>query len=230
MLSRPSGFASVLLAFAPLFRHSVWDTARLLMVGAILAPGQRTVASVLRILGRADDPGFQDYHRLLNRVCWSPRQASRILLPLLVKTFALRAPLVVGLDDTMERRGGPKDPSARHRSRPGALRAFAFCQNQRSALAQPPAAGPDFLGRTRGGFAVPDRAGCFGTLLPETARASQKLARLGRDPVGCSRSRRINTESSSEDFATLSRASKPSGHGMNGPSPARHPACWRYFR
>jgi len=112
MLSRPSGFASVLLAFAPLFRHSVWDTARLLMVGAILAPGQRTVASVLRILGRADDPGFQDYHRLLNRVCWSPRQASRILLPLLVKTFALRAPLVAGLDDTMERRGGERSKRA----------------------------------------------------------------------------------------------------------------------
>jgi len=108
MLSLPSGFASVLLAFAPLFRHSVWDTARLLMVGAILAPGQRTVASVLRILGRADDPGFQNYHRLLNRVCWSPRQASRILLSLLVKTFAPRGPLVVGLDDTIERRWGRK--------------------------------------------------------------------------------------------------------------------------
>lgn len=108
MLSLPSGFASVILAFAPLFRHSVWKTARLLLIGAILAPGKRTVSSVLRILGQAEDPGFQNYHRLLNRVRWSPRQASRILLGLLVRTFAPRGPLLVGLDDTIERRWGKK--------------------------------------------------------------------------------------------------------------------------
>lgn len=45
------GFASVILSFAPLFRHSVWEVARLLLLGAILAPGKRTVTSVLRRLG-----------------------------------------------------------------------------------------------------------------------------------------------------------------------------------
>jgi DDE superfamily endonuclease len=108
MLSLPSGFASVILAFAPLFRHAVWNTARLLLIGAILAPGKRTVTSVLRILGQSDNPCFQNYHRWLNRIRWSPRQASRILLGLLVKTFALRGPLLVGLDDTIERRWGRK--------------------------------------------------------------------------------------------------------------------------
>jgi hypothetical protein len=108
MLSLPSGFASVILAFASLFRHSAWHTAQLLMVGAILAPGKRTVTSVLRILGRSDDARFQNYHRVLNRVRWSPRQASRILLGLLVKTFAPSGPLLVGLDDTIERRWGHK--------------------------------------------------------------------------------------------------------------------------
>lgn len=108
MLSLASGFASVILAFAPLFRHSVWNTARLLLIGAILAPGKRTVTSVLRILGQSGDPCFQNYHRVLNRVRWSPRQASRILLGLLVKTFAPDGPLVVGLDDTIERRWGRK--------------------------------------------------------------------------------------------------------------------------
>ena len=78
------------------------------MVGAILAPGKRTVTSVLRILGRSDDARFQNYHRVLNRACWSPRQASRILLGLLVKTFVPSGPLLVGLDDTIERRWGCK--------------------------------------------------------------------------------------------------------------------------
>src|SRR3954451_17212223 len=75
MLSLPSGFASVILAFAPLFRHSVWSAARLLLVGAVLAPGRRTVASVLRIVGLGSEPHFQNYHRVLNRVRWSSRAA-----------------------------------------------------------------------------------------------------------------------------------------------------------
>jgi hypothetical protein len=108
MLSLPSGFASVILAFASLFCHSVWHTAQLLIVGAVLVPGQRTVTSVLRVLGRSGDPCFQNYHRLLNRVRWSPGLASWILLALLVKTFAPCGPLVVGLDDTIERRWGRK--------------------------------------------------------------------------------------------------------------------------
>jgi hypothetical protein len=106
MLSLPSGFASVILAFAPLFRHSVWSAARLLLVGAVLAPGRRTVASVLRIVGLGSEPHFQNYHRVLNRVRWSSRAASRILLRLLVQSFAPSGPLLVGLDDTIERRWG----------------------------------------------------------------------------------------------------------------------------
>ncbi len=108
MLSLPSGFASVILAFAPLFRHSVWRAARLLLIGAILAPGRRTVASVLRIVGLGSEPPFQNYHRVLNRAHWSSRAASRILLRLLVQTFAPSGPLPVGLDDTIERRRGRK--------------------------------------------------------------------------------------------------------------------------
>ncbi len=108
MLSLPSGFASVILAFAPLFRHSVWAAARLLLLGAILAPGKRTVTSVLRIVGLGSEPRFQNYHRVLNRARWSSRAASRILLRLLVQSLAPSGPLLIGLDDTIERRWGRK--------------------------------------------------------------------------------------------------------------------------
>jgi len=108
MLPLPSGFASVILAFAPLFRHSVWVKARLLLLGAMLAPGKRTVTSVLRIVGLGSEPHFQNYHRVLNRARWSSRAASRILLRLLVQRFAPSGPLLVGLDDTIERRWGRK--------------------------------------------------------------------------------------------------------------------------
>lgn len=104
----PSGFAPVLLAFAPLFGSSVWQRAQLLVLGAILAPGKRTVCSVLRVVGLGTEEHFQNYHRVLNRARWSSRAASQILLSLLLQAFAPSGPLIVGLDDTIERRWGRK--------------------------------------------------------------------------------------------------------------------------
>src|SRR3954470_4148271 len=104
----PCGFAPLLLAFAPLFRARVWERAHLLLLGAILTPGQRTICSVLRVVGLNGETHFQNYHRVLNRACWSSRAASRILLGLLVQAFAPSGPILVGLDDTIERRWGRK--------------------------------------------------------------------------------------------------------------------------
>jgi DDE superfamily endonuclease len=101
-----SGFLSLLQSFAPLFDSRVWNYAQLLLLGAVLAPGKRTVTSVLRIVGLGSEQHFQNYHRVLNRARWSSRAASRILLGLLVRTFAPSGPLLVGLDDTIERRWG----------------------------------------------------------------------------------------------------------------------------
>ncbi len=74
------------------------------MFGAILTPGQRTVTAVLRIVGLSGEPHFQTYHRVLNQALWSSREVGRVLLLLLVKAFAPQTPLVVGIDDTIERR------------------------------------------------------------------------------------------------------------------------------
>ena len=37
--------------FAPLFSHRVWSQAQVLLTGAILAPGKRTVSALLRVMG-----------------------------------------------------------------------------------------------------------------------------------------------------------------------------------
>src|SRR5215216_2164122 len=102
----PTRFAPVILAFAPLFRQPTWRHARTLLVGALLAPGARTVASALRVLGLAGARGFERYHRVLSRAAWSLLAAGRILLGLLVAAFAPAGPLLFGLDDTLERRRG----------------------------------------------------------------------------------------------------------------------------
>src|SRR3982751_4311483 len=99
----PSGFTPLLLAFAPLFRARVWEQAQLLLLGAILAPGQRTVCSVLRVVGLGFETNFQNYHRVLNRARWNSRAASRILLGLLLPSFVSSGPILGGLADTIER-------------------------------------------------------------------------------------------------------------------------------
>jgi len=104
----PSRFATVILQFAPLFYHRSWRHAEVLLIGAILAPGRRTVASLLRICGLRRERHFVNYHRVLNRAAWSPLLASRLLLRLLIETFAPNGPVVLGLDDTIERRRGKR--------------------------------------------------------------------------------------------------------------------------
>ncbi len=108
MLTLPVELANLIVGFAPLFSNPVWEHVQVLLVGAILAPGKRTVTSALRVMGLSTDERFQNYHRVLNRALWSSLAASRILLTLLVAAFAPEGVLVMGLDDTIERRRGEK--------------------------------------------------------------------------------------------------------------------------
>ncbi|MFC7554367.1 transposase [Pseudoroseomonas wenyumeiae] len=108
MLHLPSRFAAVILSFAPLFFQRSWRHAEVLLIGAILAPGKRTVTSLLQISGLAQERRFVNYHRVLNRAVWSPRAASRLLLAHLITAFAPDAPVVLGIDDTIERRRGKR--------------------------------------------------------------------------------------------------------------------------
>lgn len=78
------------------------------MTGAILTPHRRTVSAALRATGRDHAADFARYHAVLNRSRWSALAAARRLLGLLIDAFAGTGPVVVGLDDTIERRWGAK--------------------------------------------------------------------------------------------------------------------------
>ena len=106
MLTLPDEYFTLIAAFAPLFSKRIWQTAQVLLTGAILALGKRTVTSVLRVMGLSDEKHFQNYHRVLNRAVWSSLAASQILLGLLVVAFVPLGVIVMGLDDTIERRWG----------------------------------------------------------------------------------------------------------------------------
>jgi hypothetical protein len=68
MRTLPTTMVWVLAPFAPLFSKRVWRHAQLLLVGAILAPGRRTVSSALRAMGLDHEKQFHRYHRVLSRV------------------------------------------------------------------------------------------------------------------------------------------------------------------
>jgi hypothetical protein len=105
----PERFLSRLAGFADLFTRPTWSNVVVLLAGVILAPGRRTVTAALRILGRDRDPDFCTFHRVLNRAAWSSRAVAGRLLILLIKAFVpAGAPIVIGLDDTIERRWGAK--------------------------------------------------------------------------------------------------------------------------
>ena len=106
MLALPIAFSSAIGVFAPVFSRPVWQHVKVLLTGAVLAPGKRTVTAILQIMGRSAASDFQTYHRVLNRAVWSPLTASRLLLRLLVAVFIPSGVVVFGLDDTIERRRG----------------------------------------------------------------------------------------------------------------------------
>lgn len=104
----PSEFLSLILPYANLFCKRVFGHVQLLLTGAILAPGKRTITSLLRIMGMSQEKAFHKYHRVLSQAQWSTRHASRILLKQVLDVFVGEGPLVVAIDEHLERRWGAK--------------------------------------------------------------------------------------------------------------------------
>lgn len=106
--SVPEVLAARLRPFAPCFTAAVWRHALVLVAGTVLTPGRRTVTAALRVMGLDQATGFAVYHRVLSTGRWSSRLLARRLLLMLVAALAPTGPVVVGVDDTIERRWGAK--------------------------------------------------------------------------------------------------------------------------
>ena len=109
MLHLPARFAAVILPFAALFAQDrTWRHAQMLLLGALLTPGQRTVCAILRMVGLRWERHFVSYHRVLNRAVWHRRIGTRLLFDMLLAAFVPRGPVLLGIDDTIERRRGKR--------------------------------------------------------------------------------------------------------------------------
>ena len=109
MLTLPPEFQDAISVFSQTFRKNVWKKAQILLIGAIVCPGSRTICNLLRSVGLQNDRCFSKYHRFLNKDKWSAQYISKVLLNKLVNTFVpANSALVFGIDDTIERRWGLK--------------------------------------------------------------------------------------------------------------------------
>ena len=104
----PAILVSWLTTFRPCFSGRVWNHILVLVAGAVLAPGKRTVTQSLRVMGLADEPGFGRYHEALNRARWNSRDVARRLLRHLLDVLWPDGEVVIAIDDTIERRWGAK--------------------------------------------------------------------------------------------------------------------------
>lgn len=108
MRTLPAELLNLIVIFQPLFTKPTWENAKILLLGALLARGKRTVTACLRVVGLSDEQHFQNYHRVLNRAKWSALDAARILLGLIILACAsaTQETIVLAADDTIERRRG----------------------------------------------------------------------------------------------------------------------------
>jgi hypothetical protein len=102
----PRSLADWMWPFVRCFTGATWDHVLVLVAGALLSPGRRTVSAALRVLDQS--ASFAVYHRVLSTARWSARRRAHRLLHLLVAAFVRDGPVVIGLDDTIERRWGTK--------------------------------------------------------------------------------------------------------------------------
>ncbi len=104
----PAILMSWLAVFRPCFTAPVWNHILVLVAGAVLSPGKRTVTQALRVMGMADQPNFGRYHEVLSRARWDARELSRRLLLHLLAVLCPTGEVIFAVDDTIERRWGAK--------------------------------------------------------------------------------------------------------------------------
>ena len=108
MRTLPQGMAAVLQPFTRLFTSPTWQHMLVLLTGAILCQGARRVSTILRVMGLSQEKRFEKYHRVFNRSKWNSITGAKILLGLLLPLLPASLPVLIVVDDTIERRNGRK--------------------------------------------------------------------------------------------------------------------------
>lgn len=107
MTSLPPYIIAILAPFTTLFSKPKTATKGFLLLGgAILCRGGRTVCAALKILGMHGESRFDRYHRVLSRAQWSALKGGRLLLEQIISKAS--GDVVIAVDEHIERRSGKK--------------------------------------------------------------------------------------------------------------------------
>ena len=99
---------AVLAIFSSEFSVPTWKNIQVLLIGGILCRGPRRISSILRVMGLASICNFSKYHRVLSRAEWNGLALAKILFGLLIKVLPESWPILIAVDETLERRRGKK--------------------------------------------------------------------------------------------------------------------------
>ena len=76
--------------------------------GASMSRNFTSTVALHRITGYAECKGFSTFHQVLNRARWQSHELARQLLQVLVTALVGEGSVIIGVDDTIERRWGPR--------------------------------------------------------------------------------------------------------------------------
>ena len=169
----PPALAAWLSVFRSCFTAPVWNRVLVLVAGAVLAPGKRTVTQALRVMGLGEAPQFRRYHEVLGRARWDARAVARRLLLHLLERLLPNGPVVIGIDDTIERRWGARINARGIYRDPVRSSKGHFVKTSGLRLAVADGGGADKLVRPTLGAAVPDCSRPIGAVERKAPQAAQ---------------------------------------------------------
>lgn len=104
----PAEIALVISSFSTQFTKPTRENIKILLIGAILCRGPRRITAILRVMGLARQSGFSKYHRVLSTAKFNSIKISGILLSMLIALLPEDCPIMIVVDETLERRKGKK--------------------------------------------------------------------------------------------------------------------------
>jgi len=102
----PSTMEASILQFASCFTQPTFQTFGVIVAGWLLAHGRRVVTRILRAGDGLEVKSFSCYHRFFSQARWSPDEIGRVMLGWILKFIPRDAPIIVAVDDTLNRKTG----------------------------------------------------------------------------------------------------------------------------
>jgi DDE superfamily endonuclease len=108
MVNLPNVAEPLLMPFCVAFTEPTFQRSLVLLIGAILARGRRTITNLLWNVGDLAEGDPTDYHRIFSRAPWSTWKLGRVLATAVIQLAGSRDWIRVAIDCTVAEHKGTK--------------------------------------------------------------------------------------------------------------------------